>query len=464
MKTIPMKHQTDVFNKIKNKNFFALFMEYGTGKSYCALQWIEHNWLRLQKGVLIVGKKMNIQEGNAWPTEIKTHTNMTYTILNGSWQNKLDKLLQYPRSDIYLINYESIPSMLKWLQDFSFKAIIFDESTQIKNIKAIRTKRALKLAEGIPHRAILTGFPVSEHLDEIWSQYYAIDFGTALTDNYWKFLHTYFKHWRFGWSLKKGADKTIIDKVKKNSLFMKLRDCVDLPPRIYKYIALEPTKEQKKYMTELKEEFAITIGESKTIEYKHVLPTIEKSLQICSGFMYLDKDLENNGAIRHFSTPKTECIKNLIEEIPNKKIIWCRYVAEVEMLSELLKHNYVLMISSKNFEAANLANLNKFKTDKKYNTLITTYALLESGETLAMANYSIHYSHIWSNNMTLNAKHRVYRKGSEIHNKVVYIHLYLKDTVEEVVLKTLQKKKSMQKKLKEDMEQWVNKEWLFVKL
>lgn len=456
MKTKALDYQIKVLNKIKDLNSFALFMDYGTGKSYCTLAWIEKNKHKLKNGVLIIAKKTNILDTNAWPTEIDTHTNFSYYILEGSRKNKLERMSQKPRADIYLLSYESVLSIFKQIIQRKFSAVFLDESTKVKNITARVTKRIMKIAETISNRGVLTGFPVTEQLDDIWSQFYMVDLGQALTDNYYKFKYKYFHRWRFGWTINKGKDEEIIKRISDRSVFIKINDCIDLPPIINKYVPIIPTKKQIKYMDELKKDFSLTIDKDTVLEYMHILPVLAKQQQICNGFLY-DKRYPNNAPVIRFGTPKDDVLLDLIEEILYKKIIWCKHIEEVVYLTELIRSptHHVRRMCSSDSSKEQQRNLYDFKHDKQIKTLITTYALLESGETLAMCNYNIHYSYVWSNSMFRNAKARTYRKGSEIHDKVVYIHLYLKGTIEEVILDALKKKQSLQRKLKSYMEKWL---------
>ncbi|HDK42911.1 MAG TPA: hypothetical protein ENG87_06015 [Candidatus Pacearchaeota archaeon] len=454
MKTEPLDYQIPVIEKIKNKDSFALFMEYGTGKSYIILYWIYHNLKKLKGPVLIVGKKTNIIEGNAWTTEINTHTYLPYRTLTGTKEQKLNVLHNNTLLPvIYLINYESLKHMEKELIEKKFSVIVFDESTSIKNPKAKVTKTAIKLSKQIPHRIIATGFPVSEHLDELWSQYFVIDQGNILESSYWKFMNKYFYRWRFGWSIKKNKDKEIINKIQHNCVFIKLKNCLKLPPKTNKYIALDPTKRQLRYMDKLKHDFSLDFKNKKlSLEFKHVLPVLTKSQQICSGFI-----LFSNSETVKFRTPKSKHILNLCKNILEKKIIWCKYIEETEQIYNLLLRNNLkpLLLSSKDNNVLQASILNNFKNYPNFKILITTYNILNSGETLSSCNYSIHYSYTWSNHITTNAKRRIYRKGSEIHKKINYIYLYIKDSVEEEIIKNLEKKKIMQRKLKEYMENWL---------
>ena len=73
-----------------------------------------------------------------------------------------------PKADLYLISYPLLLRDIGWLKDFPFDTVVLDESQAIKNPKAKTTKAARLLRAN--HRLTLTGTPVENRLDDLWSQ------------------------------------------------------------------------------------------------------------------------------------------------------------------------------------------------------------------------------------------------------------------------------------------------------
>jgi SNF2 family DNA or RNA helicase len=403
-----------------------------------------------------VGKLTNIIPGSSWPTEIEKHTDFTYMRLFRSPKTSSvpDKIKDMDH-DIYLINYELFARHIKDIIDRDYGCIFFDESYKIKNIKTSWTKAAIKLAKTDACIGIATGFPVSEHLAEIWTQAHVTDNldNPQVPDNYYKFLNKYFYQWRFGWSIKKGKMEQLMKDLEPTSVFVSVRDCYDLPPRLYRYIYISATEEQTIHMNNLKNDFSTTI-DGFNMEFKHILPTLQKMQQICSGFIYT----RDKNDIKKFYTPKLEVLINTLDGISEKAIIWCKYNEEINQILSMLPpttKNVTLSVTSDLSNEQKTFNLDRFKDPKSpFRFLVTTYDLMESGETLVVAPYSIHYGYTWSNAMTTNAKRRVYRRGAEIHTKIIYIHVYIKDSIEEIIINTLRRKKNMQTELKKWMSKW----------
>src|SRR6202142_108963 len=144
-------HQIRALDKIGNLQRFALFQDYGTGKSWCILAWIEENLHRqrlLKSGVLIVGKLTNIIPGGSWETEIRKHTRYEFRhLIKTDPKMDLGAMIQNMECLIDLINYEGFHNYHQQIKDRQYGTIFFDESMKLKNIKTSWTKSAHKLAK-----------------------------------------------------------------------------------------------------------------------------------------------------------------------------------------------------------------------------------------------------------------------------------------------------------------------------
>lgn len=439
-----MEHQQKALDFILQKKKFALFMGYGTGKTLTILSYIIQK--PEIKNIIIVGKKRNIIFHGIWHNEIEKHQiNLTYEFITGTFEQKQEKIKS--SNNLHFISYDSIISLQFQIAWRKYDMIILDESTMIKNPKAKRTKAIHAIIKHIPYSAILTGCPVSEHLQDLWSQYHIIDIDNRLETTFYKYLTKYFIQGRFGWNPRQTSKEKITNLIKINSFFCSTEKVLNLPIKKDIYYPIQCTVEQKQYIKQLQSTFSLVM-QGKKLEYKYILPIIIKIQQISSGFIYL----ENNNVIT-FPTNKDQCLIDIISKIlPNKIIIWCQYKQEIKHLIDFLqKQNYnTLALTTTNNDI-----ITQFKISLDFNILITTYSQLESGESLIEANNAICYAPIWSYNKTKNAMARNRRKGSEqLHNQIIYHHIYTKNTIEEKIINTLQIKGNMVKALKQYMDKW----------
>jgi len=102
-----------------------------------------------------------------WKREIKEWIpNTNPIILTGTELNKIPK----KKNQIIITTYASMSIYAHKLIDQSFQMIILDESHNIKNPQANRTKIALEIGKHIPLKVELSGTPEEKELRELWTQ------------------------------------------------------------------------------------------------------------------------------------------------------------------------------------------------------------------------------------------------------------------------------------------------------
>ena len=139
---------------------FILADDMGMGKTITALTLVKE--LNLRR-VLVVTPSSVLYK---WQDEI------------GQW---LDRPAQiYPSPDpiqlgFVLITWDRLHEFVDELDKWKWQAIIFDESHRMKNYAAQRTKAARKLARGAPHLMFLSGTPIPNRAEELFTTLNAIN-------------------------------------------------------------------------------------------------------------------------------------------------------------------------------------------------------------------------------------------------------------------------------------------------
>lgn len=449
-----MPHQIVICDFIRDKPYFGIFADYGTGKTLCALQHIE---TKKFKRVLVVSTKTSIQ--STWVNEVKTHTDFKHVLLVGSKTQKLKELAfglkmskinaDYYYSDheyttLFLINFDGVENLFSALQQTKFDCVIIDESTKIKSPKAQRTIVLWKLGQYIKNRGIMTGFPVTENLSELYSQIKFLDQGKSLGNSFYEFLAKHFVKMGYKSVPKKKSSEVILKQIKEFCIRITNKE-LKLPPKIYKPVGLEKTAEQTQLLTQLNDYFALEFKKVK-LETNYIFTLINKSLQICSGFI---KDGDGNVEVVH--TEKDQFLVDILEDInakQHKVLIWCNFLFVIEKLNKLLtKLGYNVRTLTGATEDAN-AVVSAFQYDKSVNILLAIQKKASDSITLTNCNYVVYYCNGWSADERNNSEARTYRKGSEKHAHVLYIDLFVKDTVDEKVYQCLKQKKSLIETLK----------------
>lgn len=224
-----MLHQAKIAHKIKDEDSIALFMEMRLGKTLITIRWALK---RPTMGNILVAAPKSILK--SWEDEL-TLENQEYTTITGTAKQKketyIDGLNKGHRW--FIVNYESllvsgkktptgkpqaVPTMFS--KSNAWAIIIADESTKIKNAKASITKIFLAYLSYAPYKAILSGLPNPEGIEDmvtqmIWSHDKFMDH-----NNYWDWRVKYMMQTGFSWEIINKLKPKIKEWVNNNSISM----------------------------------------------------------------------------------------------------------------------------------------------------------------------------------------------------------------------------------------------------
>lgn len=325
-------YQKAVLKWAHNKNHIALYLEMRLGKTLVTIRWIE---LKKVLKILVICPLPVIW---TWQEELFSE-GISSTILTGTKKEK-EKNLADQTSRWYITNYEAIYETqtinnkrnykLSGISSLPWDCVILDESTFIKNPKAIRTKMCRRAFVKTPYKAILSGLPNPEGPLDYYEQM-AFLFGTFLNcKNYWRFRLYYFKQTNtvWNWCPKKHAISKIKKAVHEKAYVLSRKQAGIGSKKIYekRYVSLSKTL-QKTYTT-LENEFEI--GNDST---KWILTRCIWLARLAGG---------QPAALEFHSNHKLTEVLNLLqgELLKEQVIIWFRFNKELHRVrTELLKHS-----------------------------------------------------------------------------------------------------------------------------
>ena len=203
-KTDPYKHQLTALEKSWNRETYAYFMEMGTGKTKVL---IDNAAMLYDKGkidgALIVAPKGVISTwySQELPAHLPDHIDnvsvLWQALINKKQQSKLDTLFEV-NDDLHILimNVEAFSTTkgLKFAEKFllSHRTLMaIDESTTIKNPKALRTKNIVRISKLAKCRRILTGSPVTKNPLDLFTQCYFLDPHHLNHESYYSFRMRY---------------------------------------------------------------------------------------------------------------------------------------------------------------------------------------------------------------------------------------------------------------------------------
>src|SRR5438105_3989661 len=172
-KSLP--HQEDGTQFLRERTSAALFDEQGLGKSKQLIDAISADIAEeVLAGALIVCPN---SLKTTWAEEIEKHSTLRYAVF-GAGRNARRQAFRSLRAQFYVINYEAVASelaSLRALLRFKRMALVLDESHRIKTPTARVTRAVHALRSDAAKRYIMTGTPVANKPEDLWSQYYFLD-------------------------------------------------------------------------------------------------------------------------------------------------------------------------------------------------------------------------------------------------------------------------------------------------
>lgn len=426
------RHQEIALSYMRSNNYFALFMEQGTGKTIPSLVRL----LDLLKNkdiddALVVAPKSAL---GAWERDIELFEPMDQSML---------------KKGITLINYDKVWRGEKKSPYYKpYGCIILDEAHFIKNRSSKRSKFLLKIAIMSKYRYILTGTPIGNgQLENIWSLY-------CFLDPYLQRGYVYSRI--FGGSYRTFEDKYCIlnmyhkpmsyihvdelqDIINQCSYRVKKVDCLDLPEKLPDEVIKVDLKNKSLYK-QLATESAILKYE---ILADNPLSRLVKLRQLCSGYLKVDPEIGDDIEVE---TEKTAVLEELIEgfEEDKKLVIFAEFKYSIKKISNLLdkkKIKYVVLDGDQKDKSI----WRKFQTDKSIRIIVCQYQTASAGIDLYASDTIIYYEPTLRSTTLEQSRDRIHRAGQK--NKCSYIHLLTKGTVEVDIYRALSNYSDFSEKL-----------------
>lgn len=334
----------------------------------------------------------------------------------------------YPYLIVGIINYDLVfrRSELLELRQFT---MMLDESSLIQNDTAKRSKFILKMQ---PDNVILlSGTPTSGKYENLWSQMNLLG---------WKISKELYNRQYVNW-VKVEQDGFIhfvidkeepyknVDRLKKKmrdhgSVFLKTEECFDLPEQIFIPITVKKTKEYTRFR-------------------KKGLVTIDGTELV--GDSTLTKRLYSRMLCGHYNKDKLQAFKDLASSTKDRLIVFYNFNSELDALQRIATE-LERPISQVN---GHIKDLTAYEMEDDSITLVQ-YQAGAMGLNLQKANKVVFFTLTDKSELFEQAKKRVHRIGQ---NKTCFYYLMMcKDSVEEVILDTLNQRKDFTDELFKECE------------
>lgn len=437
-KTEPLRHQIEAIEFMKGKRNIPLFDEQGLGKSKIVIDTLCNDLKEnIIDSALIVCKKTLL---HTWEKEISKHSYLQSTILLGTKRQRGRSFMHF--NHFYLVNYESLISELGRIKMFlglrKF-AIILDESQKIKNPNSKISRSVLQLRDLAVKRIIITGTPVANRPEDLWAQFYFLDSGKTLGDNFTEFKNKFKVDLKGEQNLGRfECTLSLLRKKIENVSIRRTKDVLELPGKVYKDEYIELSGIQKDMYDKAKNELFLEIQsiDGKIIQEKieNYLVKLLRLTQIASNPALIDS------SYKEISTKilKLDGILKSIIEKNEKVIVWTSFRKNIRCLRRRYGGYGALMLFGEMLIDERDKVVEKFLNRPENKVLIANPSVAKEGLTLTSANNVVYLDRSFKLDDYLQSQDRIHRIGQE--KKCNIIKLIAKNTIDEYTDEILEKK------------------------
>jgi len=423
---------------IEDNEESAVFLECGLGKSVITLTAIKNLMARGEVSRVLVVAPLRVGK-TTWPEEISKWDHLgglTYAVAIGSVAERLNALKA--KADITIINRENV----EWLIDksgmpFDYDMLVIDELSSFKSFKAKRFKALLKVRPKITRVVGLTGTPSSNGLMDLWAEFRLLDLGERLGRYITRYRLAYFTPDKrnaqvvFSYKPLPGAEERIYDKIDDITISMRASDYLKLPSLVMNTVVVEMGEKEKDIYDNLCDDMVVSLGESE-IDAVNAASLSNKLLQMANGAVYGEEQ-----SVHHIHDEKLNALEDLIESANGKPVL-VAYWFKHDLARIKAKFPFVREIKTD----ADIRAWNRGEIE------VGVIHPASAGHGLNLqtgGSTLIWFGLTWSLELYQQTNARLYRQGQK--NTVVIHHIVTKGTIDERVLKALEKKEKTQNSL-----------------
>jgi SNF2 family DNA or RNA helicase len=247
----------------------------------------------------------------------------------------------------------------------------------------------------------------------------------------------------------------LTDNVKEFSYRVLKKECLDLPDKVYQRREVELTPEQKKVYKQLKDYAIAELTSHELVSVTSVLTQILRLHQVVCGFVKHDQ-----GEEVEIKSNRLDELLDVLSEAQGKVIIWANYQYDIKRILKTLQETVgpesVATYYGATPDEERQSIIKEFQDpDSPLTYLISNVQTGGYGITLTEASTVIYYSNNYDLEKRLQSEDRAHRIGQV--NKVTYVDLVAKGTVDEKIVKALRNKLDLAQEVLGD-EKW--KDWI----
>lgn len=376
---------------------------------------------------------------HVWADEIEKWShlnNLTYSIAVGTEVQRRMALLR--KANIYIINRENVEWLIeKSRLSFDYDMLVVDELSSFKSNKAKRFQSLSSVRPKVKRVVGLTGTPSSNGLMDLWAEYRILDMGKRLGRYISHYRNDYFipdqrnQNMIYSYKPKPGADKEIYRRVADITISMKSTDYIKMPECIYTEYSVILSEDETEVYKTMKNDLILTL-DGGDIDSFNAAGLSNKLAQMANGAVYTE-----DGNTNWIHDRKLDALEDLIEGANGKPVL----------IAYWFKHD--LERISKRFKVIKLDSAESIRRWNNGKIPVAVIHPASAGHGLnlqAGGSTIIWFGLTWSLELYQQTNARLWRQG-QTSDTVVIHHIITKDTIDEDIVKALERKDKTQSAL-----------------
>ena len=359
------------------------------------------------------------------------HLIIAPTSLIYNWQNEVLRFAPLLKYQLTLVSYDMLRLHLDDYIHQSFDTIIIDEAQAIKN-RQTKKYQAISQLHSL-HRIILTGTPIENSIDELWSHMMILN--PSIQGLYRRLQ---------AMGLPSIAEAYIALSAKLLKPFILRREksqvLTDLPERTEKTVYIELSETERNIYNQVHTSIlhALSTGVSGRVT-SIALEGLLRLRQACVSPNLLPQDISKHEPI---VSTKFQTALGLIESFKDEKrqvLIFSQFKSALTEMEQLLRQEGIRFVTLYGDTSDRSTPVQQFQSDSSITAFLISLKAGGFGLNLTSADHVILLDDWWNPAVEDQAMSRAHRIGQQ--NNVLVLRLVCKETVEEKILQLQDQKR-----------------------
>jgi len=374
-----------------------------------------------------------------WANEISRWAPGRYAkVLRGNYATRGEDASGF-RAGYLITNIESLrkPRFVNVLASLPWDALIVDEAHGLKNRKASQTRGARALAHRIPRVYLLTGTPILNKVNDLWSPLNILY--PRHYRSFWRFVqrHTIVTKDFYGWRVDgKPTRPTELKRELSPILLRRSKEEIfpDMPRIVYQKLWLDMDGPQRDMYRAIERGTLVGIGDGDEISVVNALAKLTRCRQVTTSPALL-----NGPSIG----VKFEALLDVINGTDQKIVVFSQFAEAIKLVTAALTERGIATVTliGETKEVMRNASIDLFQRSSEVKVLAATTQAGGFGITLTSAGLVIFLDKHWTPAVNRQAVDRT--RPHMQKRSVQVIELLCRDSVDEIIEKVLAGKASI---------------------